>query len=217
MQLCRKDMLMKNVRKHKRQLQKSQQLVEEDWNFLPLTFFLPSEYIMFAEEFRKQGGLWIMKPTSRCQGQGIFIIDKLAQVAPYRHKAVPPPSQPPPQTTPQPAPRGLPPKVKREDPSPKEEPPLDGPSESEEEERGEEGVAESYLIQQYISRPLLLGSKKFDLRIYCLCTNYSQLTAWLYRSGFARFTHEPYNAENIGNLESHLTNVEIQKHSENYD
>ena len=30
-----------------------------------------------------------MKPTSRCQGQGIFIIDKLAQVAPFRQKALP--------------------------------------------------------------------------------------------------------------------------------
>jgi tubulin polyglutamylase TTLL9 len=59
---------------------------------------------------------------------------------------------------------------------------------------------ESYIIQQYISNPLLFGSKKFDLRIYSLCTNYSNLTAWLYRSGFARFTHEPYNNENIDNL-----------------
>lgn len=44
---------------------------------------------MFAEDFRKKGGLWIMKPTSRCQGQGIFIIDKLAQVAPFRQKVMP--------------------------------------------------------------------------------------------------------------------------------
>lgn len=28
-----------------------------------------------------------MKPTSRCQGQGIFIVDKLSQVAPFRSKA----------------------------------------------------------------------------------------------------------------------------------
>lgn len=43
---------------------------------------------MFAEEFKKKGGLWIMKPTSKCQGQGIFIVDKLSQVAPFRQKAV---------------------------------------------------------------------------------------------------------------------------------
>jgi len=46
---------------------------------------------MFAEDFKRKGGLWIMKPTSRCQGQGIFIIDKLAQVAPFRQKIQQPP------------------------------------------------------------------------------------------------------------------------------
>lgn len=35
-------MLMKNVRKHKRELAKEKKLVEKDWGFLPLTFFLPS-------------------------------------------------------------------------------------------------------------------------------------------------------------------------------
>jgi hypothetical protein len=44
---------------------------------------------MFAEEFKKKGGLWIMKPTSKCQGKGIFIIDKLSEVAPFRHKPQP--------------------------------------------------------------------------------------------------------------------------------
>lgn len=27
-----------------------------------------------------------MKPTARCQGSGIFLVDKLSQVAPYRFK-----------------------------------------------------------------------------------------------------------------------------------
>lgn len=40
---------------------------------------------------------------------------------------------------------------------------------------------------------------------------------WLYREGFARFTHEPYDTDNIMNLGGHLTNVEIQKHTEGYD
>lgn len=82
-------MMIKNIKKHKRALQKQRIMKEEEWDFLPLTFFLPSEYIMFAEDFKKKGGLWIMKPTSKCQGQGIFLIDKLSQVAPYRHKVNP--------------------------------------------------------------------------------------------------------------------------------
>lgn len=104
-------MMIKNIRKHRRQLQKEKTLVEADWDFLPLTYFLPSEYIMFAEDFRRKNGLWIMKPTSRCQGQGIFIIDKLAQVAPFRQKVLP--SQ---ASTPQSLKPVLPPhKTKKED------------------------------------------------------------------------------------------------------
>ena len=135
-----------------------------------------------------------MKPTSRCQGQGIFIIDKLAQVAPFRQKVMP--SQ---VSTPQNLKPVLPPhKQKKEDEKKVEKESED--EGSQEQKVDESAPSESYLIQQYISRPLLFGSKKFDLRIYCLCTNYSQLTAWLYRSGFGRFTHEPYNLENIDNL-----------------
>lgn len=89
MKLCRKDMLMKNVRRHKRELMKQKLIKESDWDFLPSTYFLPSEYIMFLEDFKKRGGLWILKPTGRCQGSGIFLVNKLAQVAPYRVKANP--------------------------------------------------------------------------------------------------------------------------------
>lgn len=79
-------MLMKNVKRFKYELKKKKQLIEADWNFLPPTYFLPSEYIMFAEQFKKTGGLWILKPTGRCQGSGIFLVDKLSQVAPYKAK-----------------------------------------------------------------------------------------------------------------------------------
>lgn len=44
---------------------------------------------MFLEDWKKKGGLWIMKPTGRCQGSGIFLVNKLAQVMPYRTKPNP--------------------------------------------------------------------------------------------------------------------------------
>jgi len=49
------------------------------------------------------------------------------------------------------------------------------------------------------------------MRIYCLVTNYSPLTAYLYRTGFGRFTHHRYttNIEDIANNYVHLTNVAI--------
>jgi hypothetical protein len=40
------------------------------FDIIPLTFTLPHEYSMFAESFRKVGGVWIMKPVGRSQGAG---------------------------------------------------------------------------------------------------------------------------------------------------
>ena len=64
---------------------------------------------------------------------------------------------------------------------------------------------------------MLIGGKKFDMRIYALVTSYSPLTIYLYRSGFARFTHMRYDETKINQSEMHLTNVAIQKNSDNYD
>ena len=67
--------------------------------------------------------------------------------------------------------------------------------------------------------PLLIGGKKFDMRIYVLVTTYQPLTVYLYRSGFGRFTHHRYSnkIDDIQNTMMHLTNVAIQKTAENYD
>eukprot|EP00357_Protocruzia_adherens_P036791 CAMPEP_0114979606 /NCGR_PEP_ID=MMETSP0216-20121206/4462_1 /TAXON_ID=223996 /ORGANISM="Protocruzia adherens, Strain Boccale" /LENGTH=437 /DNA_ID=CAMNT_0002340945 /DNA_START=29 /DNA_END=1342 /DNA_ORIENTATION=+ len=79
--------------------------------------------------------------------------------------------------------------------------------------------AEPYVVQKYIMNPLLVGGKKFDIRIYVLVVSYQPLVCYLYRTGFARFTHHRYstNTEDITNSYIHLTNVAIQKTSENYD
>jgi len=53
--------------------------------------------------------------------------------------------------------------------------------------------AEAYVVQRYISNPLLIGGKKFDLRIYVLAKSYKPLKAFLYREGFARFTTQRYD------------------------
>ena len=79
--------------------------------------------------------------------------------------------------------------------------------------------ADPYIVSKYILRPLLIGGKKFDLRIYVLVTSYSPLTVYLYREGFGRFTHTRYstNMDEIANNFVHLTNVAIQKTADNYD
>lgn len=48
-------------------------------------------------------------------------------------------------------------------------------------------------------------------------TCYNPLTVYLYRNGFARFTHARYDETKLNDNEIHLTNVAIQKQSQNYD
>jgi tubulin polyglutamylase TTLL9 len=59
---------------------------------------------------------------------------------------------------------------------------------------------EPYVCQKYLMNPLLLGGRKFDMRIYALCTSYAPLTIYLYRAGFARFAHDRYDNTDIDNL-----------------
>ena len=63
---------------------------------------------------------------------------------------------------------------------------------------------EPYIVQRYIHNPLLIGHKKFDLRIYVLVTSHNNLTIYLYRTGFGRFTHYRYDNIDINNMGNYL-------------
>ena len=83
----------------------------------------------------------------------------------------------------------------------------------------DEKEVEAYVVQRYLQYPLLIGGKKFDMRLYCLVTSFSPMKVYLYRRGFARFTNSRYSSDvqDIYNGFVHLTNVAIQKTAENYD
>jgi hypothetical protein len=62
-------MLNKNLKKYKRNLEKQGNLQESnEYDFLPVTYLMPSEYVVFYEEFKKttenEPNVWIMKPVS---------------------------------------------------------------------------------------------------------------------------------------------------------
>jgi len=78
---------------------------------------------------------------------------------------------------------------------------------------------EGYVISRYIENPLLIGGKKFDLRMYVLVTSYKPLKVWLYGKGFARFCTVKYSSDpaELGNKEMHFTNSAIQQTAENYN
>ncbi|MEW5300219.1 MAG: hypothetical protein WDW36_003164 [Sanguina aurantia] len=84
-ELTRKDLLIKNLKRAKKQLEREERTAEAaQYSFYPLTFVVPSEYRMFVEEFKRSGGTWIMKPIGKAQGQGIFLFNKLSQISDWR-------------------------------------------------------------------------------------------------------------------------------------
>ena len=114
------------------------------YNFYPTTYNLPGDYYLFVEEFKKTAGTvwWIMKPIAKSQGKGIFLFNKLQQIAQWKNDF----------------------RWKPESPQ-----------------------AEPYIVQRYIINPLLIGGKKFDMRIYVLVVSCDPLRIYIHKEGLVRF------------------------------
>ncbi|KAG9396930.1 Tubulin-tyrosine ligase/Tubulin polyglutamylase [Carpediemonas membranifera] len=177
-ELTRKDLMVKNISRLKRELKKEDSALLHKGpdgysalDFLPESFLLPADYSLFVEEYkRRPNAVWIMKPTGKAQGRGIFIINKLSQVKRWASSRV-------------------------------------------------VGSKDAYLACRYIDNPLLVGGKKFDLRLYVAVTSYKPLRAYIYQQGFCRFCTIRYTpaASDLDNMLVHLTNVAIQKHGSEYN
>lgn len=170
-ELTRKDMMVKNIKRYFKDLQKDG--VKNVIDYVPTTYLLPADYSLFVEEFRRNPhSMWIMKPTSKARGIGIFLVNKLAQIKKWANSRT-----------------------------------ISGPQ------------SQNYIISRYIDNPLLIGGKKFDLRLYALVTSYRPLRVYIHNDGFARFTNARYNNDvtDLDNMFVHLTNVAIQKHGEDYN
>lgn len=79
-------MLIKNIKRMKRQLEKEGRKDEAKKfeSICPLSFVLPLEYSIFAEEFNRNPGVYIMKPIGRAQGRGIFLFNRLRQISDWK-------------------------------------------------------------------------------------------------------------------------------------
>lgn len=168
--------MYKNLKNYRKILKKDGKTEEAKvFDFFPLTFNMPNDYVMFISEYKKNPHqIWIMKPSCKAQGRGIFLVTHLSQIISWRNS-------------------------------------LKGGADN--------LINEMYVAQRYIMNPLLIGGKKFDMRIYSLVTNYNPLTIYLYRTGFARFTHARYTNDfsDVNNQFIHLTNVAVQKTCGQYD
>ncbi|CBZ25214.1 putative tubulin tyrosine ligase [Leishmania mexicana MHOM/GT/2001/U1103] len=215
---------------------------------VPLTYNIPNDMSMFKEKFqRRRGTQWIVKPTSRSQGKGIFIIDDvrslqrwlcekkesdnmtsfLATSPSSRASWVAPSvlqqqraallssieSAPGTASGGNGCSQGSPTSPRFNAASAVTSQTTAGASGS------GGGLLGSYIISRYISNPLLIGGKKFDLRLYVLVTSYKPLVAYLHEDGFARFCATRYAGSSLAqeDLGSHLTNVALQKGDEHYN
>ncbi|XP_064420391.1 tubulin polyglutamylase TTLL11 isoform X2 [Latimeria chalumnae] len=75
------------------------------------------------------------------------------------------------------------------------------------------------VVQEYISKPLLIDRLKFDIRLYVLLKSLDPLEIYIAKEGLSRFCTEPYQEPNNANLDHvfmHLTNYSLNIHSENF-
>jgi tubulin polyglutamylase TTLL11 len=76
------------------------------------------------------------------------------------------------------------------------------------------------LVQHYITDPLLVDKKKFDLRMYVLVSGLDPLECYLCTEGMARLCTENYKMPDRSNRRlryMHLTNFSINKNSTKYN
>ena len=76
--------------------------------------------------------------------------------------------------------------------------------------------SESYVVQEYIANPLLIGNRKFDMRIYVLVMSFNPLVVYVHNLGFCRFSQSFYSLD-YTDLAIHATNVAIQKNHSEYN
>eukprot|EP00762_Andalucia_godoyi_P007582 ANDGO_00754.mRNA.1 putative alpha-tubulin polyglutamylase Ttll1 len=220
-ELTRKDLLQKNLKRFQ---------ATETVDFMPATFLLPNQYHMFEDTFKKSSAkMWILKPIGLLQGQGISLVTNISQVSEFRKAAQNPnymvnareAASSSAAAGSSSADSGS--KSSRKSyassssssvsSSDDEESSSDSGPSSE-----KKGGIEPHIVQRYIDAPLLIGGKKFDMRIYVLVTSFTPLTAFLYRGGFCRFSGSRYStsAKDTENMYVHLTNHAIQKKAESF-
>ncbi|CAI2383827.1 unnamed protein product [Moneuplotes crassus] len=75
----------------------------------------------------------------------------------------------------------------------------------------------SYIIQKYISDPLLYNERKFDIRLFGLFTSINGTKrAYFYQGGYIRTSSEEFDLEDAHDPFIHLTNDAIQSKAEDY-
>lgn len=73
-----------------------------------------------------------------------------------------------------------------------------------------------WVAQKYIENPLLINSRKFDIRQWVLITSFDPLVIWIYKKCYLRFTAEEFSFSDLSNNFKHLTNNSVSKESSQF-
>eukprot|EP00035_Acanthoeca_spectabilis_P014073 m.267058 g.267058 ORF g.267058 m.267058 type:complete len:469 (+) comp16040_c0_seq8:239-1645(+) len=87
LELTRKDRSVTNMKRYRKKLEREvgKTKAVKSCSFMPETFYLPGEYHMFVELWKKSPSTaWIMKPVGRAQGKGIFLFRKLEDIVAWK-------------------------------------------------------------------------------------------------------------------------------------
>ncbi len=84
-------------------------------------------------------------------------------------------------------------------------------------QKHDNGSEMTFIIQNYMTKPLLYNGRKFDIRHFMLLTSVNGIVkAYWYRDGYLRTSSYLFDPQDISNLYIHLTNDAIQKTSDQY-
>ena len=74
----------------------------------------------------------------------------------------------------------------------------------------------SFIVQKYLDKPLLISGRKFDIRVWVLFTH--DLKVYFFPQGYIRTSSYKYNTDekSINDNNIHLTNNAVQKFNKDY-
>lgn len=74
--------------------------------------------------------------------------------------------------------------------------------------------SKKFVIQKYIEHPLLMDSRKFDIRLFLMVTPNGRV--FFYKEMYIRVSAYPFDLDDMGKF-GHLNNIALQKYSKEYD
>ena len=72
------------------------------------------------------------------------------------------------------------------------------------------GNTRLWVVQKCIENPMIVESRKFDIRQWVLVTDWNPLTVWCFSDSYIRFCVGSYD-KNADTRKNHLTNNSVQK------